>query len=241
MATIKQILKDTGHRPYPLPEGSWSYYQEWNNALFFHWRVPESLLKPWVPEELTIDTFESEAWVSVVAFTMQKIRPRYLPSVRFISDFHEVNVRTYVTHEGKAGVYFLNIEAQKKLSAWISRKLSGLPYEKSNIVSIPGNYHSFHEKKKLLLKAEFDVSPLIRSKTALELWLTERYCLYMQKNGRIYRYDIQHQEWELNELKLRSAELCYVLRDLDLSIENVDLIQYSKGVQVLAWPKVRLT
>lgn len=62
-----------------------------------------------VPHDLEIDLFEGKPWVYLVAFTMEKIRPKYLPSFPPISDFDEINIRTYVKKDNKAGVYFLSI------------------------------------------------------------------------------------------------------------------------------------
>lgn len=70
-----------------------------------------------VPSKLKIDTFDGNAYVSLVAFTMEKIRPRYLPAIKFISCFDEINLRTYIDNDNKKGVYFLNIEAGKLLSS----------------------------------------------------------------------------------------------------------------------------
>ena len=39
-----QIALDAEHIPFDLPEGKWSYYQEWNKVLFLHWKVPFNIL-----------------------------------------------------------------------------------------------------------------------------------------------------------------------------------------------------
>ena len=130
---IEEILRSTDHRPWPIPTNSWSYYQEWNNAIFLHWEVELSELKKHVPKELQIDTFQGKTWVSVVAFTMEKIRPKNLPYFNPISNFHEINIRTYVKANGKTGVYFLSIEAAKRVSCLVARKISKLPYRYSKI------------------------------------------------------------------------------------------------------------
>lgn len=129
MNHIQNLIADTHHRPRKLPMGKWQYYQEWNDALFLHFEVDFNILRKLVPKNLNIDSSEGKYYVSVVAFKMEKIRPRNLPSVRFISDFYEINVRTYINNNDKQGVYFLNIEAEKQISAFVARTLSGLPYE----------------------------------------------------------------------------------------------------------------
>lgn len=234
---IDELLKDTAHRPWELPGGSWQYYQEWNNAVFLHWKLPSTVLRPLIPEGLELDDFEGQSWISLVAFTMEKIRPAYLPSWSFISDFHEINLRTYVIHDHKPGVFFLNIEAEKSLSAWISRKLSGLPYEKSKITRLPGSYQSVNTRKGFNLDATFEIGKQITTKTPLERWLTERYSLYLEKNKQLFRYDIHHKEWALNEIKINKLSCQYQLAGFQFSNAAPDLVQYSAGVQVLAWNK----
>ena len=103
----QSLLASVSHRTWPLPDRRWSYYQEWNNALFLHWKVPAKMLEQLLPKGLTLDTFNYEAWISLVAFTMEKIRPKHLPAFSPISDFHEINLRTYILHNNKPGVYFL--------------------------------------------------------------------------------------------------------------------------------------
>src|ERR1700733_5532268 len=103
MNKANQIIQDLAHRPWDLPLGKWAYYQEWNRSLFLHWKIPTDILQPFIPSGLILDKFDMEAWVSLVAFTMENIRPRGFPAIPALSDFHEVNLRTYVTVNGKPG------------------------------------------------------------------------------------------------------------------------------------------
>ena len=239
MDFIQNILTTTEHREYPYPNQPWRYYQEWNKALFLHWEVPYEILREMVPRNLNIDTFNGKAYVSIVPFTMENIRPKFLPAVGFISNFHEINVRTYVEHQGKKGVYFLNIEAEKYLSALISKQLSGLPYEKAEIHRTDSKYTSTNSKKNYSLDADFSIGQLITNKTELELWLTERYCLYLTKNNDVYRYDIHHKEWELNEVKMNQLDVNCRIRNLILNNQNY-FAHYSKGIKVIAWNKLKI-
>lgn len=240
MEKIFHILADTEHRPYNLPEGSWKYYQEWNHALFLHWTVPMDMLRAVVPPELHIDTFNGEAYISLVPFTMQKIRPKYLPAVSFISDFTEINLRTYIDNDGKKGVYFLNIEAGKHLSAYVAKKLSYLPYEKSNIKRTLTSYEASNPKKGFHLKTVYQVKEALAHKSKLDHWLTERYCLYLKETNDIYRYDIHHKEWNIKTVELLSLDLNYRVGNIHLHQDPPVLAHYSDGVQVVAWGKQKV-
>jgi len=233
--SISEILKATNHRPWEMPAGKWKFYQEWNNALFIHWEISIDILKNYVPQSLTIDTFDGKAYISLVAFTMEKIRPRYLPSLSFISDFHEINIRTYISNGNKKGVYFLNIEAEKLLSAIIAKNISGLPYEKSVMTRTKNTFESINFDKDLLLKTDFDVNELLPTKTELDKWLTERYCLYLEEKKSVYRYEIHHKEWEIKKVSINNLELNYNIGEIHLSAQKHCLSHYSEGVKVLAW------
>ena len=62
--TIQKILDQKKHRPWNLPNKNWRFYQEWNNAIFLHFKVDIEELKQYVPKELEIDLFDDEPWVS---------------------------------------------------------------------------------------------------------------------------------------------------------------------------------
>ncbi|WP_207533235.1 YqjF family protein [Desertivirga arenae] len=240
MSFITDTLTSIAHRPWALPKGRWSYYQEWNNALFLHYVVPVEILRSLVPGMLELDTYQGQAWVSVVAFKMENIRPRRFPALSFLSNFWEINVRTYVIKGNKRGVYFLNIEAEKLLSAFISRNLSGLPYEKSNIsVSTSSSSNLFiasNIAKDFKLKADFEVQEKIIAKSNLDNWLTERYCLYLPRENKLFRYEIHHEEWEIAKVLLKRLDINYKIEKLEIS-STPDLVHYSKGVRVLAWQR----
>ena len=129
--TIREILNTTKHRPWQIPKSSWKFYQEWNDAIFLHWQVDLKELKKFVPDEIEIDLFEGKPWVSMVAFTMEKMRLKNMISFPPISDFDEINIRTYVKYKGKSGVYFLSIEGGKSLSCKVAKGISELPYRYS--------------------------------------------------------------------------------------------------------------
>ncbi|WP_409965671.1 hypothetical protein PIECOFPK_01849 [Mycovorax composti] len=239
MSNISEILKSTAHRPYEYPERPWWYYQEWNRALLLHYEVPYELLKKLVPKGLDIDTFNGKAYISIIPFTMERLRPRLQPSLSWISNFQEINVRTYMEVGNKKGVYFLNIEAGKYLSAILTRKLSKLPYEKANIKREGTTYYSKNSKKGFWLDVAYTVGETIQQKSELDIWLTERYCLYLKSQDTLYRYDVHHREWELKEVTVTRLDIHYPIGELLLNYP-ADLTHYSNGVQVLIWDKVKI-
>lgn len=240
MPDINNLLNNTKHRPWKIPGSNWVYYQEWNNALFLHWKVPFDELRKLVPGELKLDDYNGEYYISLVAFTMQKIHPRYLHPIQTISDFYEINVRTYVNNDGKPGVYFLSIEAEKKLSVIIAKVLSGLPYERAFMKRFGSAYASENHEKNFFFSAKFQTGKINDQKSELDKWLTERYRLYLKKDNGFYYYDIHHLEWEIRFAELDHLKLRYNFGQLDLSSQTPDYVHYSPGVRVLSWQRKKL-
>ena len=236
---IKKILNHKEHRPWKLPNQNWKFYQEWNNAIFLHFKVDLEELKKHVPKELEIDLFQGESWVSVVAFTMEKIRPKNIPAFSPISNFHEINIRTYVKKNNKTGVYFLSIEGGTKLSCKIAKYISDLPYRYSLIERSSKHYSSINLKFKDELCFEFEIGKQIEKKSELDNWLTERYALFQETDNYINEYEIHHLPWLVNDVEVKSLK-CFYPRFKNLLNNKPDKMQYSKGVKVIAWGKNRI-
>jgi uncharacterized protein YqjF (DUF2071 family) len=234
--TIKEILNTTDHRPWDMPTESWRFYQEWNNAIFLHWEVELEELKKYVPKELEIDLFEGKPWVSVVAFTMEKIRPKHLPYFPPISNFYEINIRTYVKSKHKTGVYFLSIEGGKQLSCKVAKGISELPYRYSNIKRIENTFDSHNSILNDTLKFKFSIGKEVKEKEDIAIWLTERYALFQDAEDSINEFEIHHLEWPTQEINLTELEFNYP-RFEQLLQNKPNKIHYSKGVKVLAWGK----
>lgn len=243
MHTINDIILHSSHRPWALPTGKWAYYQEWNRVLFMHWKVPANELQSLLPAHLTLDLYDNNAWISLVPFTMEQIRPNGIPAFAPVSNFHEINIRTYVIKDNKPGVYFLNIEAGNYLSARIARYLSGLPYEPAHIQRLSQDtralYSSRNKKKGFELTATFEPGEHIENKSPIDHWLTERYCLYLDYKGSLYRYDIHHRPWDLQRAVIHDLKVNYRIGAVSLT-NPPDLAHYSNGVQVIAWKREQL-
>lgn len=112
------------------PSGRPVMKQRWSRLLFLHWRVDPDLLRPLLPRGLHLDLHEGSAWLGVVPFFMERIRPTYLPAVPWLSWFLELNVRIYVhDEEGTPGVWFLSLDCNQPLAVTLARNLFFLPYQ----------------------------------------------------------------------------------------------------------------
>lgn len=109
-------------------------YQEWNRLTFLHWRYPADVIQAFLPRGLTVDSLDGTAWVGVVPFVMERIRPPGGPALPWLSAFGEVNVRTYVRDPlGNRGVWFFSLDAARLPAMLAARATYGLPYFWSGI------------------------------------------------------------------------------------------------------------
>jgi uncharacterized protein len=239
MRIEQDLLAHTAHREYPMPEEQWKYYQEWHNTVFFHWKVPYTLIKKYLPPALEPDTFDNTAWVSLVAFEVKKMRMRNLPVLPYISNFHEINVRTYVIKDGIRGIYMFSIETDKFIEVLISRAFIGLPYEKAIIKRTGDHLFSYNPEKNNCLNIVLEYTSIAIEKSALDLWLTERYFLYQFSNTALYRYDIHHKEWPLKRLEAAITIIRYTAGQFTFNLFP-DKSSCCRKLEVLLWARKKI-
>lgn len=235
---IKTLIAQHQHRPWPMPESKWHYYQEWNQVVFLHWAVSPAVLEPMMPEGLKLDIIDGQAWVSLVAFTMNNIRPRNLPAFSPVSDFDEINIRTYVERDGKTGVHFLSIEAGKPIAVKIARSLSGLPYRYSKMSRNEEHFTSINKERGDHLEITGAFGNAMNSPDQLDLWLTERYALIQDDGHALNQFEIHHVPWPLYVFVPDRIRIDYP--EYDFLSDPPHRVHYSPGVQVVSWGKVRV-
>ena len=106
----------TASPPLQRPDDRPAGFQRWRTLVFLHWEVPAAAVAALLPEGLAVDTFEGRAYVGVVPFTMRDVSPWWSPSVPGVSNFHELNVRTYVHAGGRPGVWFFSLDAASSIA-----------------------------------------------------------------------------------------------------------------------------
>ena len=202
---LSGVLRQTAHRPWPLPERPWVMTQSWHDLLFAHWAMEPDVLRALVPRELPIDVFEGRAFVGVIPFLMTNVAPRGVFAARMA--FPELNVRTYVVVDGKPGVYFFSLDAASRLAVATARSLFGLPYFLAAMEHRREGGSIRYSSRRRATSAEFVASyePVgaarLAERASLEYFLTERYCLYTARRGTVRRVDIQHPPWMLQDAR----------------------------------------
>lgn len=223
----------------------WVLAMDWVDAMFVHWPVDRGALRARIPADLEIDTFDGSAWVSVVAFRIAGARLRGIPRALAWPAFPEVNVRTYVSGGGHAGVWFFSLDAGSRWAVEGGRRGIHLPYYRASISSTFGAGGASYRLERThpgAPAARFDArvaaSGDVRAAQAgtLEHWLAERYCFFTtDPRGRTRRGDVLHEPWPL-----RDASVCIGENSL-LSAARIRpsspqcLAHLSSGVSTRAW------
>ncbi len=242
------------HRPYPPPTSPHIMHMAWHDLLFMHWRVPVEALRPHIPTALPIDTFDGSAWIAVVPFAMRDVRPRFAPSLPKLSNFAELNVRTYVTLDGKPGVWFVSLDCENAIAVRAARMLFHLPYmdavmtcttASSPNLSLKGEEigYSSHRTHRGEPPADFVASyrptgDVFQAQPGtLEYFLTARYCLYSaDAHGNIFRGEIDHANWPLQPAGA-NVQRNTMTDQIGLALPNEPPhLLFAKQIDVVAWP-----
>jgi uncharacterized protein YqjF (DUF2071 family) len=179
--------------------------QRWENLLFLHWTVDRETIQRTLPPDLYADTFAGTGWLGIVPFAMRDVRPAGLPAVGRLSNFLELNVRTYV-HDanGVPGVWFYSLDCNQPLAVWVARTFFHLPYQHAAMEAEFGDAITYRTKRKgSAEESAFAWTPRGPTRTAapasLEFFLLERYFLYAAKGSRLFRGQVAHTPYEYQD------------------------------------------
>jgi len=210
--------------------------------------VPHELIRGLVPHELELDAFGGQCYVAAVPFRMRTVRFAGCPPVLGTSAFPEVNLRTYVTHGGRGGVFFLSLDAKDEVAVTLGRRMYGLPYlhahmwmhtDGSGAVGI-SSQRTEHRWPAAEFAAAYrpDGPPALAPAGSLERWLTERYCFYTATPAHgIRRTEIHHLPWQLQPAALKLTNNT-MLDPFAISHSEEPLVHYSAAQHVVAWSPV---
>lgn len=200
--------------PTRRPDGKVVQRPGWHDLTFLHWRVPVSALRPHVPTSLEIDTYEGDAFIGLVPFTMTSVRPWWAPPMPGSNDFHETNVRTYVHRDGRdPGVWFFSLDAASYWAVLAARLLWHLPYHHARMTleKRDGLVHYDSTRKSGTGACRVRVRPHGEPRAAevgsLEHFLAERYLLYTTaRDGSLRRGAVHHTPYPLQSAEILEVE-----------------------------------
>jgi uncharacterized protein YqjF (DUF2071 family) len=238
---LRRGLANDGLWPVRLP---WVMSQRWEHLLYLHYRVAADELRALVPEPLEVDEFDGSGWVSVIPLRMMHIHLRDVFPIPGTANFPEINVRTYVVHQGVPGVYFLSIDASSRFSVLVARASFDLPYHEATMsfTETNGEYRSVSDRAGAgWVRFEAVYRPTGETipdpPGSQTRFLAERYCMYsVRRSGRLLRGDISHLPWSVESVEATIGQNDLLVANGVTALDPTPVMAYSVGSDSHCWP-----
>jgi uncharacterized protein YqjF (DUF2071 family) len=186
--------------------------QRWLSLSFLHWPLPPAEVQRLLPPGLEVETFDGQAWVGLVPFTMRGVRLALTLPVPGLSAFHETNVRTYVRRGGASGVWFFSLDAASRFSVWAGRTFFHLNYQHAQMeLRETGPVVEYRSRRSTgeacQVRCERDESSIwIATPGTLEHFLIERYWLFAAHRERMFRARVHHAPYRVQRARALEVE-----------------------------------
>ena len=198
---------------HPDPRQRTVMRQRWEHLLFLHWDIGPEVIQQTLPPGLHTDIFDGRAWLGIVPFAMRGVRPAGLPAIGPVSNFLELNVRTYVHDDhGVPGVWFYSLDCNQPLAVLIAQIFFGLPYQHAAMQADFGSVIDYRSVRRGTSNpARYVWQPQgparISEPSRLEFFLLERYHLYSMRTGKLLRGTVAHAPYEFRAARVDASSL----------------------------------
>jgi uncharacterized protein len=210
-------LSEAARRRLLSVKGEPLFLADWLRPVFVHYEVPAEKLQRDVPFDL--DLHNGKAYVSLVAFTMRRMRPfrggrlgEWLLKPIATNDY--LNFRTYVRHRGEPGIYFLTEWMNNPFGVRLGPWTFGLPYRLgelnydhhergplSGTVRETNHGSTFHYEGNVENPA-FAPCPA----NSLDEFLLERYTAFTAHKTKRRFFRIWHHPWAQQEVQVSVSD-----------------------------------
>jgi uncharacterized protein YqjF (DUF2071 family) len=176
---------------------------KWKNLAIVTYKVPDEVLRPYLPPGCELDRLEGSALASFVAFDFKDTKVKGVGFPGF-KNFPEINLRFYVKQGNRRGVVFIRELVPSRLIAGIARGLYNEPYQavpmKSETRAEGGRLdveHTFTvggrtQRVRIEGSGELSVPP----ETSKQHFLKEQeWGFGVLRNGEVVRYRVTHPHW----------------------------------------------
>jgi uncharacterized protein YqjF (DUF2071 family) len=242
-ATATGDLSKAAKRRMLTKAGEPLFLARWDRAVFIHYEADPLLLQRQIP--FPLDLHDGRAFVSIVAFTLLRMRPRL--GGRFgewlfkpIASHEFLNVRTYVRHAGEPGIFFLAEWLSNPLSVRLGPRTFGLPYRFGHL-----RYAHAHEDGEVLgtvtanegrleYRAPVAVNGLDPSEAGSQTeFMLERYTAFTRQRRRRRLFRVWHEPWQHAPLEIEvTADNLLVSTGVWWRSAECVGANYSPGVEV---------
>lgn len=232
----------------PRPVDRTVFTQGWRDVTFLHWAVDPALVAPLLPAGTRPDELDGATYVGLIPFRMRRIGLLGARGLPYLGSFAETNVRLYsVDAQGRRGVVFRSLEADRLLPVLAARWVARLPYLWSRMrIARDGDRITYRAARRWPGPRgaggtiDVRVGARLADPGPLPRFLTSRWGLHQTTLGRLAYWPNEHPEWPLH-----AAELLDLQDDLVAAagLPTVggapDSVLFSPGVDVRFGPRLR--
>ncbi len=180
-----------------------------------NYELDPDLLADLLPAGTKIDLHEGRCFASLVAFKFENTKVLGIP-VPFHTDFEEVNLRFYVTHDAggeiRRGVVFVKEIVPRSAITFVARTIYGEPYETwkmSHADREGGLEYSFERGgTKNRVGVNLGENRGVPDEGSHGEFIIEHYWGYTARgNERTDEYKVEHPKWELFDIESSEIEV----------------------------------
>ncbi|MCU1353273.1 MAG: hypothetical protein JWM05_2482 [Acidimicrobiales bacterium] len=216
MAATERILEAIEADGSQRVRHAW-FHNRWATLTFLHWDYDPAEVQRLLPPGLTADVIDGRAWVGVIPFRLEHVRPTGLPWLPWLSNFAETNVRTYVhDDQGRRGIHFFSLDAARLIYVLGARSVYRVPYVWSSMRIVRnGDVITYTSRRRwpgprgahcdIVVRA----GEVIAEPDPLVAWLTARWSALSADRGGVRWTPVAHEPWTL-----RAGELLHLHDEL---------------------------
>jgi uncharacterized protein YqjF (DUF2071 family) len=242
--TVPEPLTPTAPRPVTRTV----FTQGWRDVTFLHWAVDPALVAPLLPAGTVPDVHDGAAHVGLIPFRMRRIGLLRAPGMPWVGSFAETNVRLYsVDEQGRRGVVFRSLEAERLLPVLAARWVARLPYLWARMsVHRAGDQLTYTSARRWPgprgagCRIAVRVGERLADPGPLARFLTARWGLHRPGARSPVYWPNEHPEWPLHSAELLSLEESLLVPAGVSGIAGApDSVLFSPGVDVRFGPYLR--
>ena len=185
---------------------------KWENLIMANYAVDPTILIPYLPKGVELDSFEGKCYVSLVGFMFNETKIFRVP-IPYLGSFEEINLRFYVVRKDgdtlKRGVVFINETVPYAAVAWMANYLYKEHYTavktkhdwELNNTSKKINYSWNKDKKWNTIQVNAQSNSSSMKTGSIEAFIFEHYFGYTRVNEhKTLEYGINHPSWKINQV-----------------------------------------
>jgi uncharacterized protein len=181
--------------------------QRWHDLAFLHWPAEPETIAPFLPAGTRPDTIDGRTYVGLIGFRMVRLGPFSGPGLPYFGTFCETNVRLYsVDDEGRRGVVFLSLDAERLVPVLVAQASLRLPYKWSSMRLRERDglytYTCWRNHGGTRSRFTIRVGERIAEPSPLDHFLTARWGLHVRAHGRTLYVPNVHPQWTLYRAEL---------------------------------------